>query len=92
MPVEGRSHRPGTRRPPNPATSSPPRSIIPTRSSRRFVITWRDGLFLGVPTAAALRIIIGYIYGKLTEPMPAPDQDKMLSVAAVLVSEMENTG
>ena len=47
MPVEGRSHRPGTRRPPNPTTSSPPRSIIPTRSSRRFVITWRDGLFLG---------------------------------------------
>ena len=50
------------------------------------------GMFLGVPTAAALRIIIGYIYGKLTEPMPAPDQDKMLLEAAVPVSEMENTG
>ncbi len=50
------------------------------------------GMFLGVPTAAALRIIIGYIYGKLTEPMPAPDQDKMLLEASVPVSEMENTG
>ena len=50
------------------------------------------GMFLGVPTAAALRIIIGYIYGKLTEPMPVPNGEEALLQASLPVSDLETTG
>lgn len=50
------------------------------------------GMFLGVPTAAALRIIIGYIYGKLTEPMPVPNDEEALLQASLPGSDLETTG
>ena len=50
------------------------------------------GMFLGVPTAAALRIIIGYIYGKLTEPMTVPNGEEALLQASLPVSDLETTG
>ncbi len=50
------------------------------------------GMFLGVPTAAALRIIIGYIYGKLTEPMTVPNGEEALLQASLPASDLETTG
>ena len=50
------------------------------------------GMFLGVPTAAALRIISGYIYGKLTEPMTVPNGEEALLQASLPVSDLETTG
>ena len=50
------------------------------------------GMFLGVPTAAALRIISGYIYGKLTEPMTVPNGEEALLQASLPASDLETTG
>lgn len=49
-------------------------------------------LFPGAPTDLALRIIIAYIKGKLTEPMTVSDEYEVLLRASVPVSDTETTG